>query len=407
MNTQHTQPTSVEDHCRRIRRLAHPPAPVELPLMDCLGLLLERDVVARVPVPAFDCSAMDGFAVRRADLAEVPCTLPVDGEVPAGAAPVSPAPGHAVRIMTGARVPDGCDVVVPVEQTDARPGAGPVPQQVTITGFDGRSHIRTAGEDVRIGDTVLKAGTRLSATHLAAAAATGLVRLPVRRRPLVALVTTGDELSAPGVQLGSAQIPDSNSVLVAGLLQELGAEVSGVHHAGDEAAILEAQLAALSPTPDLVVTTGGVSVGSHDVVQAWAATSPSAHVELGHVAMQPGSPQGWGHVDIAGMRVPIICLPGNPVAVHVGLHLFVRAALDKLAGAPDSRRFRCCVAGAEFPVRADITRMVDVVLDGTTALPAPGGHGSHRIGTLHQCDGLAIITAPVARGDQIQVLLTR
>ncbi|MDN5564565.1 MULTISPECIES: molybdopterin molybdotransferase MoeA [Luteococcus] len=398
---------TVDEHREKVRGLVTPLPVASEALLGCHGLCLDQDVTATVPVPAFDCSAMDGFAVRRTDLAEMPCTLPVDGEVPAGAAPLSPAPGHAVRIMTGARLPDGCDVVIPVEHTDARPGAGPVPPQVTITRFDGRGHIRTAGEDVRIGDTVLKAGTRLSATHLAAAAATGLVRLPVRRRPLVAVVTTGDELSAPGVQLGSAQIPDSNSVLVAGLLQELGAEVSGVHHAGDETASLDAQLAALSPTPDLVVTTGGVSVGSHDVVQAWAATSPSAHVELGHVAMQPGRPQGWGHVDIAGKRVPIICLPGNPVAVHVGLHLFVRAALDELAGAPDSRRFLCCVAGTEFPARAGITRMVDVVLDGTIALPAPGGHGSHRIGTLHQCDGLAIITAPVARGDQIQVLLTR
>lgn len=407
MNTQHTQATSVEDHCRRIRGLVHPPAPVELPLMDCLGLRLTQDVVATVPVPAFDCSAMDGFAVRRTDLAEMPCTLPVDGEVPAGAAPVSPAPGHAVRIMTGARVPDGCDVVVPVEQTDARPGAGPVPHQVTITGFDGRSHIRAAGEDVQSGALVLKSGTRLTATHLAAAAATGHARLHVRRRPRVAVITTGDELSSPGARLGSAQIPDSNSVLVAGLLQELGAEVSGIHHAGDDAANLEARLAALSPLPDLVVTTGGVSVGSHDVVQAWAATSPTAHVELGHVAMQPGRPQGWGHVDIQQLRIPIICLPGNPVAVHVGVHLFVRAALDELSGLPDSRRLLPCVAAADFSARPGTTRLVDVVLDGTSALPAPGGHGSHRIGTLHQCDGLAVITEPVTRGDQVQVLLTR
>lgn len=404
---QSTASVSIEEHRARLRQLVSALPVVELPLRDCAGLCLARDVAASVAVPAFDCSAMDGFAMRSEDLRSLPCTLTVHGEVPAGRAPITPPPGAAVRIMTGARIPDGCDVVIPVEQTDAEPGEGPVPVTVTVRQHDVRSHIRRAGEDVASDDVVLTAGTLLDATHLAAAAATGHAMLPVRRRPRVLVVTTGDELATPGQPLGPAQIPDSNSVLVAATIAQLGGEVMAVRHAGDSAALLEQALGTTQGTADLVVTTGGVSVGSHDVVQSWAAHSPRAHLTLGHVAMQPGRPQGWGHVELDGELVPVVALPGNPVAVHVGLHLFVRAALDALQGQADSRRWLTCVAGTDLGTKPGRTRLVDVELRDGVALPAPGGHGSHRIGTLHRADGLAAVTEPVKAGDELRVLLTR
>ncbi|MEL4504299.1 gephyrin-like molybdotransferase Glp [Luteococcus sp. H138] len=398
---------SVDEHRARVRGLVTPLPVASEPLLGCHGLLLAADVHATVAVPAFDSSAMDGFALRRVDLAQLPATLPVDGEIPAGAAPFSPAAGHAVRIMTGARIPDGCDLVVPVEGTDARPGAGPVPATVTVLEYDGRSHIRPAGEDVAVGDAVLRAGTRLGATELAGAAACGLAVLPVRRRPRVLVVTTGDELAAPGSALGSAQIPDSNSILAAATVAELGAAMLAVRHAGDSAEQLDAVFDSLTETPDLVVTTGGVSVGSHDVLQAWAAHSARARLELGTVAMMPGKPQGWGHVLLGGAAVPLVALPGNPVGVHVGLQLFVRAALDGLTGGQDSRRIITCRATEALVARPGRTRLVDVTVRDGGASPAPGGHGSHRIGTLHRADGLAIVTDEVAPGAPVQVLLTR
>ncbi|GAB2482923.1 molybdopterin molybdotransferase MoeA [Luteococcus sediminum] len=397
----------IEQHRQRVSALATALPTVELPLLECAGLRLASDVQARVGVPAFDSSAMDGFALRLDDLGTLPCCLPVHGEIPAGHRPVAPPPGAAVRIMTGARVPTECDVVVPVEATDARPGEGPVPQQVTIDSWDGRLHIRPSGEDLPAGATVLRAGTLLDATHLAAAAATGHEVLPARRRARVLVVTTGDELAAPGSALGCAQIPDSNSVLVAATVPQLGGQVLAVRHAGDTVGQLDEALASCPEAPDLVVTTGGVSVGSHDVLQSWAAHSPSARVELGHVAIQPGRPQGWGHVRIQGRMVPLVALPGNPVAVHVGLHLFVRAVLDRLAGIDDSRRVVQVAADEDFATRPGRTRIVDVVLDGGRARSAPGGHGSHRIGTLHRADGLAVVTGPIARGERVPVLLTR
>lgn len=403
---------SIDEHRARVRGLVTPLAVASEQLLGCHGLCLARDIVARVPVPAFDCSAMDGFSLRRADLGSLPVTLPVDGEIPAGATPFSPAPGHAVRIMTGARLPDGCDVVVPVELTDARPGAGPVPATVTVRDWAGRSHIRPAGEDVLVGDVVLEAGTRLRATELAAAAATGLAELPVRRRPRVVVITTGDELAAPGHRLGSAQIPDSNSLLAAGTLTELGAQVIAVRHAGDSPEQLDAVFDGLTECPDLVVTTGGVSVGSHDVLQAWAARSSRARLQLGTVAMMPGKPQGWGHVLLDGgplgeVTVPLVALPGNPVGVHVGLQLFVRAALDALVGVEDSRQILTCRAGEDFTARPGRTRLVDVTVRDGEAHPARAGQGSHRIGTLHRADGLAIVADDVAAGNPVQILLTR
>ncbi|MEL4359117.1 MULTISPECIES: molybdopterin molybdotransferase MoeA [unclassified Luteococcus] len=401
------EPVSLDAHRIRVGGLVTPLPVVSEPLLGCHGLLLAGHVRAVIPVPAFDCSAMDGFCLRRSDLATTPMVLPVDGELPAGAAPFSPAPGHAVRIMTGARIPDGCDVVVPVELTDAAPGAGPVPASVTILRSEERCHIRPAGEDVAVDDLLLTAGTVLGATELAAAAATGLTTLPVRRRPRVLVITTGDELSDPGHTLGPAQIPDSNSVLVAATLRELGAEPLTVRHAGDHHQAIDRILDELTELPDLVVTTGGVSVGSHDVLQEWAAHSPRARLRLGSVAMTPGKPQGWGHVLLAGREVAMIALPGNPVAVHVGLQLFVRAVLDALTGTPDSRRLLTCRAGENFGTRPGRTRLVDVMLRDGLALPAPGGHGSHRIGTLHRADGLAIVADDVAAGSPVQVLLTR
>ncbi|WP_420175881.1 gephyrin-like molybdotransferase Glp [Luteococcus sp. OSA5] len=398
---------SIDEHRARIRDLVTALPVVVKPLLDCHGLRLARTISARVPVPTFDSSAMDGFALRRADLAQVPVTLPVAGEVAAGGTPITPPPAQCVRIMTGAPVPDGCDTVVPVELTDAPAGESPLPASVTVREDDQRSHIRPCGEDVAEGDTVLEAGTLLDSTHLAAAAATGHGTLPVAPRPVVLVVTTGDELVPAGRDLGQAQIPDSNSVLVATTVRELGADVMAICHAGDDPAELDQVMEHCHDAPDLVVTTGGVSVGSHDVLQSWAASSPLAHLQMGHVAMTPGKPQGWGQVTIAGRRVPLVALPGNPVAVHVGLQLFVRAAVDALRGEPDSRRWLTCPAGTDFGTRAGRTRLLDVELRDGVALPAPGGHGSHRIGTLHRADGLAVVTEPVKAGDELRVLLTR
>ena len=320
---------------------------VVLPLAEAHGLVLAEDAAAALPVPPWTNSAMDGYAVRAADAAgadQSPVVLPVDGDVPAGAVPAPLGPGTAQRIMTGAMLPEGADAVVRVEDTDQEPGPRPLPERVEIRVAPRPGlNVRRAGEDVGVGDPVLGAGAVLSAAALSALASTGTGSVRAVPRARVAVVSTGAELVDPGAAPPAGSIPDSNSVLLAGLVVEHGAALASVARSADTAASLAGALTAAAAGADLIVTSGGVSAGAFDPLTMLAedraaldqdgAAGAAIRLHFARVAMQPGKPQGHGTVRADdGREVPLIMLPGNPVSVLVSFRTIVAPALARLMG---------------------------------------------------------------------------
>lgn len=402
---------SVAAHLERVLSQVAPLGRVEaVRLSDAEGRTLAASVDARVDLPSFDNSAMDGYAVRRADVAaaadDAPVVLDVVADLPAGSGEiVTVGPGHAARIMTGAPIPAGADAVVPVERTD-----GGTARVAILAAPRPAHHIRRRGEELHAGDRVLDAGVVLDARRVAAAAASGLAELTVAATPRVAVVATGSELVEPGVPLGRGRIHDSNSLLLAALVAEAGGVAGEVRRIPDDPAALRAWIDARDPC-DLVVFAGGVSVGAHDVVR---------HVlgELGtvgfvRVAMQPGTPQAFGTLPGG---TPVFGLPGNPVSVAVSFEAFVRPALQRLLGRAEVRRptWRAVVDdGWRSPAgRRQYMPVAVAVRDGRPAVrrATSGGAGSHLVAGLAAADGFAIIpedVEDVAAGDLVEVAITR
>ncbi|WP_353808956.1 molybdopterin molybdotransferase MoeA [Agromyces sp. SYSU T00194] len=398
---------SVEAHLARVLAAVDPLTRRDtVGLADATGRTLAVDLVSHLEVPPFDNSAMDGYAVRRADLRgatpEAPVELEVVADLPAGAGD-DPAleRGQAVRIMTGAPVPSGADAVVAVEATDG----GTERVRIALEPVAGR-HIRRAGEDARRGAAVLTAGTVLAPRHLAAAAAAGHAVLDVVARPRVAIAATGSELVAPGEPLPHGSIPDSNSTLLAGLAADAGAEVVAAGRLPDDPDAVRAWLAAL-PGCDLVVCSGGVSVGAHDVVRA--VLGATGQVVFEQVAMQPGRPQAFGSL---ADGTPVFGLPGNPVAVHVSFEMFVRPAILRLLGRRRPEPVPL-VVGAGWRSPAGRVQVMPIAVTSQVAslvaVPAyPGGSASHLVTGLAAADGFAVVPADVtevAVGQTVPVLL--
>ncbi|WP_106402506.1 molybdotransferase-like divisome protein Glp [Actinocorallia populi] len=392
----------VSEHLSEILSRLTPLTPVRLPLLEAAGTVLAEPVTAPVDLPPFDNSAMDGYAVRAADLGALPAVLPVTGDVAAGdLGRAEIPPGRAVRIMTGAPLPPGADTVIPVEWTDG--GA----EVVRITrGAPEGNYIRRAGEDVRAGAVVLPAGTRLGAAQLGMAAAVGYPDLPVRPRPRVAVLSTGDELRDPGDTLEHGQIWDSNSFMLATAVREAGGEPLRQSFLGDDPKTVREALQEELAHADAIITTGGVSMGVYDVVKA--AFSGGGEVDFHKVAMRPGKPQGFGLLD---GRCPIFTLPGNPVSAYVSFQVFVLPALRYLQGLePEglpSVTARCAStltspSGLQHYLRAELTFTDDAY----TVRPA-SAQGSHQMAALAGANGLIVIppdVTEVPEGAFVEVL---
>lgn len=406
-----TARVSVDAHLERILATVGPLGRVDaVGLVDAAGRTLAASVDARVDLPGFDNSAMDGYAVRRADVAaaaeDAPVVLDVVADLPAGSdARVTVGPGQAVRIMTGAPIPPGADAVVPVERTDAGTErvaifAAPRPAQ----------HIRRRGEDLHAGDRLLDAGVLLDARRVAAAAAAGLAELSVAAAPRVAVVATGSELVEPGAPLGPGRIHDSNSLLLAALVAEAGGVVTEALRLPDDPDVLRDWLGERHPC-DLVVFAGGVSVGAHDVVRHVLGGLDT--VGFTRVAMQPGAPQAFGTLP-DGM--PVFGLPGNPVSVAVSFEAFVRPAILRMLGRAEVRRATWPVTverGWRSPAgRRQYMPVALTVHEGRRAVgPATdGGAGSHLVAGLAAADGFAIVpedVEDVVVGGVVEVAVTR
>ncbi|WP_028045961.1 gephyrin-like molybdotransferase Glp [Cellulomonas sp. URHE0023] len=392
----------LDEHRAAALALAAPLAPEERGLDELDGMVLAQDVRSEDLLPRWDNSAMDGYAARAADVTPgVVLQVVADLAAGSGDEPVV-RPGTVARIMTGAPLPQGADAVVPVEDTDGGTETVTI-HEVPATG----AHIRRAGEDAVPGDLVVAAGTALGPAHIAAIASVGRATALVHRRPRVAVVSTGDELVPPGTPLMRGQLPDSNSWLLAAAVREAGGEPRRLGPVADDPKALHALLVGLEDV-DLVLTSGGVSMGAYDVVKA--ALADEAGVEFVRVAVQPGKPQGLGRLPNG---TPIVTLPGNPVSSFVSFELFVRPALRRMAGHVDVERPTVTATSDDAwstpPERAQVmpVRFVSDGGDPHVVRATGRGSGSHLVARLALAEGLAVIPASVdsvSAGDRINVL---
>jgi molybdenum cofactor synthesis domain-containing protein len=383
-------------------------APVATPLADALGLVTVEVVVSGEAVPSFDNSAMDGFAVRADDTAGAPVTLAVIDTVAAGAAPTIPVgPGQAVRIMTGAPLPEGADAVVMVERTTSHDGGRSVEIEVAVTPG---TATRRAGDDVEPGDVVVEAGTVLTPGHLGVLASVGVAEVWVYPRVRVGVISTGDELVVGPGPLQPGQIRDSNRPTLCALVTQAGAQAVDLGTvADDEAAITDAFTAAAAADCDAVVTSGGVSMGDFDLVKV--VLGQLGDMRWMQIAIKPAKPFAFGLV--AG--TPVFGLPGNPVSSMVSFELLARPALRKMSGFPPSRWARPVVAGVvEEALRrrpdgkAHYVRVVaSVGDDGRVQVCSAGGQGSHQLSAMAAANALAVLADGdgVEAGDVVPVLL--
>lgn len=308
------------------------------PLSACQGRILASNVYANQTVPPHDNSAMDGYGIRFADTRDS-LAFSVSQRVPAGSAPEPLVPGTAVRIFTGAPIPAGVDTVVPQENVEILEN-----RQVRLKAQPGMGqNIRRAGEDVSLGDALLPAGSRLEAAEIGLLASQGRTQVEVRKRLRVCVLTTGDELVAPGQLLAPGQIYNSNAYTLTAALERLGCEVQQMTTVADSLAITRGALARAARTCDLVITTGGVSVGDEDHVRRAVETLGS--LNTWGIAMKPGKPFAFGEVSGA----PFVGLPGNPMAALVTFEILVIDHVRRLMGAL-TRTLR------PFPVRAGFSR---------------------------------------------------
>jgi len=400
----------MEDHREYLLSLVEELPPFGQQILDALDLSLCEDIVAGVDLPGFDNSAMDGYAVVSHDTLEAsdsePVLLPVVGEIAAGSTAEHPlTPGTVMKIMTGAPLPPGADAVVPYEATDR--GSGDV--LIYLSAAPGQ-HIRRRGEDVEAGSTVLQYGDQLGARSIGLLAALGIDKVMARPRPRVVVLGTGSELVEPGLPLEREdQIYDSNSYLLAAAAREAGAQVYRVARVPDDPAEMKQVIRDQLIRGDLIVTSGGVSQGDHDVVKA---VMPELGLtDFAQVAMQPGKPQGFGL--IGDDEIPMIMLPGNPVSSFVSFEAFARPVIRKLMGLrPYVRPTHKCLAGhmiTSIEGKLQLARgWVSLDTEGRRVVELVGGHASHLIGDLARSNCLVLLppdVTAVPAGDEVDVWL--
>jgi molybdopterin molybdotransferase len=390
---------SIAEARAKVLAAAQPLASEDVPLEQTLGRVLAEDVRSDGDLPPFDSSAMDGFAVLAGPAAE----LSIVGESRAGRpAELGLASGEAIRISTGALVPDGADAVVPIERVEVQDGRVRVPD--TASG----ANVRRAGEDVRSGQPVMAAGRELGPAELGVLAALGRASVRCGSVPRVAVLVTGDELVEPGEPLAPGQIRNSNSYAIAAQATRAGAQVVRRAVVRDDRSATEAVLEAALSTADVVCVSGGVSVGPHDHVKP-ALAALGVDELFWRVALKPGKPTWFGSRD--GKLV--FGLPGNPVSAMVTFHLFVRPALRVLAGAePADTRVRAILDTPlpRTPNRDEVVRCrLEARDDGWHVTPT-GSQGSHVLSSMLDADAFALVPAGeggLAAGERVDIELVR
>ncbi|MEI2672001.1 MAG: gephyrin-like molybdotransferase Glp [Marmoricola sp.] len=378
------------------------------PIGDVVGLAAHEEVTSPVSLPNFDNSAMDGYAVHFRDVADAteahPAHLPVVGEIHAGPTKIHTLePGTAVGIMTGAAIPQGCEAVVPVEWTE-RDGRDVVISQAPKQG----QHIRRAGEEISKGDVLLEAGAKITPRTVGVLAAAGVGQVLAAPRPRVVIMSTGAELIQPGLALPADCIYESNSHLLAAAARAHGAIAYRATCDSDDPEVFAEALGDQLLRADIVVTTGGVSKGTRDVVKE--VLSGLGTVDFREVKMQPGKPQGFG--EIGDDSIPIFTLPGNPVSAYVSFEVFVVPALRKMVGLAQPHRVLTTArlvgsVTAKAEKQQYLRGQVSASANGLVVEPV-GGPGSHLVGGLAGANALIVLGEEVThvdQGDHVPVLL--
>jgi len=405
---------SVNEARERILSQVHPVSTEALPLVECANRVLAQDIAAANDLPLFDNSSMDGFAVRSADVvnaaAASPRSLRVVADIPAGSHPtVSLAQGEAARIMTGAQLPEGADAVVPVEDTDFdnRDAGTNAPDQVHIfKSAKPGANTRARGMDIRAGEVVLHKGRVLKPQDLGLMAMLGIAKVIIFQKPRIALFSSGDELLDVDAPLESGKIRDSNSYMLAALIEGTGSDVIRLGVAKDSHESVKASLEkAVELKADFILSSAGVSVGAFDFVKE--VIESNGRMDFWRVNMRPGKPLAFGEYK----NIPFIGLPGNPVSAFIGFEVFVRAAIGRLGGMETAVRrtvqVRCEEQinsdGRESYLRAGVREEKGVLIARLT-----GHQGSGNLHSLVQANALLIIPAGVKcvpAGEEVNVWL--
>ncbi len=388
---------TLEQARERMRAAARPFAATErVPTQEAGARVLAEAVMALVDVPPYDNAQMDGYAVRCADLGVIPACLPVQMRIAAGQQPGALPAGAAARIFTGAAIPAGCDAVIMQELTRAEG------QEVVILQAPARGQfIRRAGSDIALGAVALEAGQPLHAQHLGIAASAGAASLSVVCRPRVALFCTGDELAMPGEAPVAGRIYNSNRFVLAGLLRELGCSVLDLGIVPDTLAATRAAIQHAATAADMIVSSGGVSVGEEDHVKA--ALESIGQLQMWRIAMKPGKPMAFGQVG----TVPFIGLPGNPVSSFVTFVLLVRPFLLHCLGvrdcAPAAIALRADFDYGADPQRREFARARRNPDGGLDLFPS---QGAALLSSVAWADGLVDVApgAGIVRGQMVHFL---
>ena len=387
----------------------------ELPVQDCLGRSLSQDLVARATLPPWDNSAMDGYAVRGEEISNAgtstPVGLSVTGVLHAGDLPGSSVgEGEAIRIMTGAPIPPGADSVIRVEDTDSEQTPGIVS---VLSNRDKGRNIRPAGQDMKLGDQVLAAGTPVTSTTVGLLAALGMQNVPVVKQPSVGILPTGDELRTPeryeDVQRGEG-IPESNGPMLAAAVAGASAIPLLLGIASDDPEILRERISKAADA-DILITIGGASMGEADLVKT-ILEEFGFEQDFWRVRIRPGSPFGFGRIPRGDSYQPVFSLPVNPTSAFVTFELFVRPFLLAMGGHKKIfRRSLRCEAAEPLKGPGELSHFLRVRLDSSTVPPKAyitGPQGSGLVSTLADADGLAVISenqTEIAEGGSVDVIL--
>ena len=411
---------SVEEALRRVLDNVSLLAPEAKPILDALGQVVAEDVISAIDIPPLDNTAMDGYAVRTADThgasEQSPVTLRVVGELAAGYLfDGTVEPGTAVRIMTGAPMPPGADAVVPFEETDEPSGRafGSFAKSRGVVGIlkaaSAGANIRRAAEDIRRGQAIIRAGAVLHPAQVGVLASLGNATVRVHRRPVVAILSTGDEVREPGQPLAPGQIYDSNAYSIAAMVLANGGVPKQLGIAKDTVEALTAKLRE-GLDADMLVTSAGVSRGDYDVVKDVLAKE--GEVDFWTVRMRPGKPLAFGAFASGGRRVPHIGLPGNPVSSMVSFELFGRPAIFKMLGRSDWQRPRVRAIAEESIPNTDgrrvFARAIVTQRDGRYYAALTGPQGAGVLTSMAVANALAVVPEDVPGvqlGDEVEVML--
>jgi len=411
---------SVEEALERILALVPVLEPVETPILDALGQVVAEDVVSPIDIPPLPNTAMDGYAVRAADTAgaseATPVELRVAGELAAGYVFEGEVrPGTAVRIMTGAPIPAGADAVVPFEETDEPAGRafGSFAKSRDVVGVlkaaEPGANIREAAEDVHKGQRIMPKGKVLRPAQIGVLASLGMATVKVHRRPVVAILSTGDEVREPGGPLAPGQIYDSNAYSISAMVLENGGIPKRLGIASDTVESLRARIRE-GLDADMLVTSAGVSRGDYDVVKDVLASEGT--VDFWTVRMRPGKPLAFGSFPSGGRRVPHIGLPGNPVSSMVSFELFGRPSIYKMLGRWDWERRRVRAIADEAIANTDARRVYARAIlserDGRWHAALTGPQGSGILTSMAAANALAIVPEDVpgvAAGEEVDCIV--